>query len=151
MNPETLPVIVDSWTESESGWGQRPDGYSLHLNKEAHKAFVKAYWDSQPKGPTPAEYSRPDHSLRVLDVTLEAYQKLKQLEGEGVRGIRIWKLDQFTPKVEPEPHECVPKKLHIQVEDDPRCVTASSQCKICGHKIERPGHVKWGEWESIGK
>jgi len=44
----THEVICQKWSESESGWGQRPDGYSLHLTEEDRERFVKEYWDSMP-------------------------------------------------------------------------------------------------------
>ena len=30
-------AFLDTWTESESGWGQRSDGCSIHLSKEEYK------------------------------------------------------------------------------------------------------------------
>lgn len=49
-----------AWTETEAGWGQRPDGFSLHRTPEEAKAFVKKYWDGMPDGPAPSEYSFPE-------------------------------------------------------------------------------------------
>ncbi len=51
-------LICQVWEESESGWGTRPDGYSLHLTDDDRKAFIKEYWDGMPKM-VPDEYSRP--------------------------------------------------------------------------------------------
>ena len=47
------PVIKQLWEESERGWGIRPDGYSLHLNNEDRKQFIKEYWALLPDGPVP--------------------------------------------------------------------------------------------------
>lgn len=50
-------VVVQLWMESEAGWGNRPDGYSLHKDEAACSAFVRAYWARMPKGAIPDEYS----------------------------------------------------------------------------------------------
>jgi hypothetical protein len=34
-------VIRQEWEESERGWGCRPDGYSLHLDKEDRNTYIK--------------------------------------------------------------------------------------------------------------
>lgn len=52
-------VVYQSWLETERGWGQRPDGFTLHRNEEEHQEFVRNYWSEMPT-PTPEEYSRPD-------------------------------------------------------------------------------------------
>lgn len=52
-------VYKVEWTESERGWGQRPDGHSFHASKEEANEFIKAYWDKQPKGPAPDCYVKP--------------------------------------------------------------------------------------------
>lgn len=36
-------AILETWTESEAGWGTRPDGGSLHLTKEDYKKFIDDY------------------------------------------------------------------------------------------------------------
>ena len=51
-------ILVLSWTEHERGWGQRPDGISLHVSQEALTTYVDAYWKRQPKD-TPNEYEAP--------------------------------------------------------------------------------------------
>lgn len=32
-----------SWTEHERGWGQRPDGYSLHESPEECQRYLKEH------------------------------------------------------------------------------------------------------------
>jgi hypothetical protein len=53
-----VEVLCQQWEESEAGWGVRPDGYSLHKDKDALERYVKAYWATMPKA-VPAEYERP--------------------------------------------------------------------------------------------
>jgi len=55
-------IYFQYWTESEAGWGQRPDGFILHLSLEDHKKFLDDYWDKMPKN-VPCEYSYPDGPL----------------------------------------------------------------------------------------
>lgn len=81
------------WTESERGWGQRPDGVSLHENKKDAAQFVKEYWErerarNKSAGITgvPDEYSRPDdEGARVL-VSTELLERIR----ESGNGIRLW-------------------------------------------------------------
>jgi len=42
-------IYFQYWTESEAGWGQRPDGFILHLSLEDHKKFLDDYWDKMPR------------------------------------------------------------------------------------------------------
>lgn len=53
-----------TWTEFERGWGQRPDGYSMHPTKEAWDAFFKAYKAKMPAN-APDEYSNPSDPVAV--------------------------------------------------------------------------------------
>ncbi len=47
-----------TWTESEAGWGQRPDGYSFHKTPEAAHIYLKKEYNDLPDQ-TPHEYSFP--------------------------------------------------------------------------------------------
>lgn len=50
------------WTESERGWGQRPDGTTMYPTLELAKAHVEDYWAWYMKEygtKTPHEYSFP--------------------------------------------------------------------------------------------
>lgn len=61
-----------SWTESERGWGQRPDGVSLHLTQEDAKDYISKHWEEEKKsnagGGTPDIYVRNDFSEGKLVV-----------------------------------------------------------------------------------
>lgn len=78
-------AFLDTWTESESGWGQKPDGGSIHLNEEEYRKYVKNYWDSMPDS-VPGCYERPDGNLREIVVSDELLKKLEESNG----GIRLW-------------------------------------------------------------
>lgn len=57
-------VYLYAWTEYERGWGNRPDGASLHLTIEDGKKFVKDYWDSMPDE-VQDEYSAPNQDIPI--------------------------------------------------------------------------------------
>lgn len=81
-----ITVVKQNWEESERGWGIRPDGYSLHLTEEDRKAFIKEYWDDQPSGEAPDEYSRPSGNGYLADVQDDTYQTIKNSKN----GIRVF-------------------------------------------------------------
>lgn len=82
---ETFYVVLDTWTESERGWGQRPDGCSLHLTIEDYNLFLEDYWADMPDS-APDEYSRPDGNLKIVKVSSEIYGRVK----ETLNGIFVW-------------------------------------------------------------
>lgn len=49
-----------SWTEYERGWGQRPDGVSLHASCESAEAYLKEFNSKKRNDGVPDEYSSPD-------------------------------------------------------------------------------------------
>lgn len=79
-------ALCQVWTESEKGWGQRPDGYSLHLTKEAHERYVRENWGNRDhsKG-VPDEYSRPEGEPFLVEITPEQNAKLRG----ATNGIRL--------------------------------------------------------------
>lgn len=82
-------AVIDSWTETESGWGCRPDGASLHLTKEDYNSYVEKYWKELKERhgeSTPNEYSHPDEDLKVVRVSDELYEKIEKSEG----GLMLW-------------------------------------------------------------
>jgi len=65
------PAIVVYWTESEAGWGPRPDGLTVFTCREDAVAAIKKHWDGEkeknPSGATPSLYWRPgDPQLCVV-------------------------------------------------------------------------------------
>lgn len=81
-------AFLDTWTETERGWGQRSDGCSIHLTKEDYKKYVESYWSSMPAS-TPDEYERPDNFVREIVLGTKLFNRLKKSES----GIRIWESD----------------------------------------------------------
>ena len=75
-----------TWTESERGWGTRPDGYSLHLSENHAKKYVDDYWKKMPKD-IPDEYSRPDQDVAFpIDISDVIAEELKIK-----KNLRYWK------------------------------------------------------------
>lgn len=79
-------VIGQNWTESERGWGTRPDGYTLHFAESCRLAFIKEYWDGMPDE-VPDEYSRSEGEPFVVRIDEEHYQALDKDKREGGNGI----------------------------------------------------------------
>ncbi len=85
----TKITILETWTESESGWGNRPDGGSLHLTKDDYEKFVKMHWESEkkrnPSGNTPYEYTRQDQNPKAVYVSDKLYNLLlKEKKKHGI-------------------------------------------------------------------
>ena len=71
-------VLRQEWLESERGWGIRPDGFSLHVSREALEKYLKR--DQEEKNQTygvPDEYSRPDGHPYGVDVNTEVYDAIE--------------------------------------------------------------------------
>lgn len=78
-------AILDTWTESERGWGTRPDWCTIHLTEDDYKKYVKAYWDKMPDT-VQDEYSIPDNRIRKVVLSDALFEKLEKSNG----GICLW-------------------------------------------------------------
>ena len=86
-----LIVWIQKWEESERGWGQRPDGYTLHLEFEDINLFVQEMRDNEAKagygpGNAPDEYSRPCGRPYQTKVTEDKILKRLAASEHGVWG-----------------------------------------------------------------
>lgn len=89
-------VVLQTWTESESGWGCRPDGWSLHLSLDDCKKFIAAHDRRQheyflstglKEGQVPAEYTRADDGNTLVTVSSRVYRKMvKRSNYYGING-----------------------------------------------------------------
>lgn len=79
INADTK-IYMETWTESEAGWGTRPDGASIHASKEAFKIYMEEYWSRQPTK-VPSEYSRPDQNLKEYLVPITVLERLGEKSG----------------------------------------------------------------------
>ncbi len=84
-------AYIETWTESEAGWGSRPDGISLHLSEEDYNKFVNKHWEYEkklnPSGIVPHEYVRQDNDLRQIRVSDSLYNKI--LKSKKFFGLRF--------------------------------------------------------------
>lgn len=71
----TLPAL--RWTEYERGWGQRPDGFTVHRDEATARQYVKDYWAKQPKA-VPDEYSRPEDTTTMIPVSDALYEAVQR-------------------------------------------------------------------------
>lgn len=78
-------AVLETWTESEAGWGQKSDGCSIHLTREDFKKYIDTFWKSMPEK-TPSIYERPDSNLRDIIISDKLFKKIKKSKN----GIRFW-------------------------------------------------------------
>ena len=81
IKPDQNIAWYQSWEESEREWGQRPDGYSLHLTEQDAKDYIKSYMDGQKEQlgeRTPDEYTRPAGSPYRVIITDKTYANLQE-------------------------------------------------------------------------
>lgn len=84
-------AVGQQWEESESGWGTRPDGYTLHIDRAALKAFLKAeerkkVKDFEKTGVVPESYSRPSGKPFDVKLSKEVLAALKATKKGNVWG-----------------------------------------------------------------
>ena len=80
-------VYKQEWLESERGWGQRPDGCSLHLSMQDCTQYIKDYWERMPDDP-PDEYSKPSGHPILVEVSESVYKEVHAAQKQ--HGLRIW-------------------------------------------------------------
>lgn len=69
-----MRVLVQQWTETERGWGQRPDGYSIHFSSSQHVEYLTKHdaWLRQQYGDNvPHEYDYPDGDPYLAEIVRE--------------------------------------------------------------------------------
>lgn len=79
-----MKVYYETWTESERGWGCRPDGCSLHISKDEYDRYVDSYWKKMPDEP-PDEYSRPDGEGVYIDIPDDHNIAVKLKDSKSIR------------------------------------------------------------------
>lgn len=98
----TAVILYQAWEESERGWGVRPDGYSLHIDKAHRDKFVNALLKRQSEyfkerglkdGDAPDEYTRVSGEPVQVFVTRAIYQQLVakggDYQGSNIDGVRV--------------------------------------------------------------
>lgn len=67
------------WTEYERGWGTRPDGTTLHIDKKTAYEYIEDYWIRQKELKllvVPNEYSKPSEPM-LCEVPEDVYEKFE--------------------------------------------------------------------------
>ena len=118
-------VVCQEWTESERGWGCRPDGATLHVSKSERDSFIEAYWEKMPKE-VPDEYSRPDGEPKLLDVDDETYAKVKA----GEHGIWLLQCD-YSKLLRARP------ELKVQPGQEFKLIVEAYECLTCGERVKK--------------
>ena len=89
-------ILVQTWAEFERGWGNRPDGFSVHISKDCLEAFIKEYTSERDVNNVPDEYDAPIGGPELIDVSQCVYDKLLWADPYGVR---IWQGQAFYDEV----------------------------------------------------
>ena len=95
-------IYLQYWEESERGWGQRSDGYSLHPTMVAVNEYIEKHWEDEKaynkahgiQG-VPDEYSRPCGKPQEVEVSDELYEQVAKSPHGGLRFFE----NQFNPDV----------------------------------------------------
>jgi len=121
MPNKTFPVVVQEWIESERGWGQRTDGYSVHLNAKDLEKYIQEYWDREkktnPSGVAPDCYVRPDGNPFLRDIDKTIYKKLENLKKQGKHGMTILSLSVLDTKEQKQEREKI-RLINLKKETD---------------------------------
>jgi hypothetical protein len=92
-NTPRMEVIIQEWEESESGWGVRPDGASIHRTMADHAAFIEKEWGSRDtRGPVPEEYSRPCGEPYSMAVPKALYDRIGDSMGAWICQTSLYEL-----------------------------------------------------------
>ena len=91
-------IWVFSWTEFERGWGQRPDGYSLHATESAGLEYLRSHLERQPKGAVPDEYDQADTDKPIAYEAHEALAYYLRQKDDG--SLRLGRSDWVQSKTQ---------------------------------------------------
>lgn len=80
-----LEAVLITWIESERGWGQSPDGCTIHLNEKDYKDYLTEYNADLPDE-VPEAYSRPEGGLRKVVISEKLHERLLASDN----GICLW-------------------------------------------------------------
>ena len=78
-------AICQTWTESERGWGTRPDGHTLHLTLSDRDEWVRDH-NARLPDETPDCYSRAAGTPYLVDIDANTFESLRGLKGTWGKG-----------------------------------------------------------------
>ena len=108
-------LVYQTWSESEQGWGIRPDGFSLHLSMDDHTKYMDDYWSRMPKS-TPHEYSFPDGLDRryghpyILEVDGRSALYRSLAKSKTKFGLRFWQHERLRTDIQKQLDEALKNK-----------------------------------------
>lgn len=89
---QTYELVCQEWDESEAGWGQRPDGYTLYLNAKDHAKHIAKWTEDRRKeaealkGVTPSCYDRMSGKPFRVKVPKKVFDEVKKTKGGYIWG-----------------------------------------------------------------
>jgi len=134
-------AILVEWTESERGWGQRPDGYSVHLNQQAAVDYIQSYQDKLPVT-VPNVYTRPDdkHNWQTIKVSDELYAKIVSSDNKSVR---LWNHPNEDYPLKPELVYKIRRKSDGLYSTGGQYPSFNHTGKIWRRRNHVTGHLNW--------
>jgi hypothetical protein len=67
-------ILLQFWEESERGWGIRPDGASLHIDKLSYQDYIKKIYSTRDPKNVPDEYERIVGDLVEVEIDDDLYE-----------------------------------------------------------------------------
>lgn len=88
ISDDTVEAYLLYWVEKERGMGRRPDGVSLHKNKQDAKKYKNAFYEKRSLY-HPDEYTQPERGV-IVEISKTLYDTI---EGNGNRYISRNKIE----------------------------------------------------------
>lgn len=74
MNKQRRTVFIQNWEESERGYGTRPDGFTIHVDRKQRDEYVDWYYKTfNNSSYAPNSYTRIDGLPIEIEVSEELY------------------------------------------------------------------------------
>ncbi len=80
-------IVVQNWEERERGWGNRPDGFTAHINMGQRDAYVAWYNKTYNNEPSvPDEYTTVCGNPFEVDVSVALFNRITEASIKKNRG-----------------------------------------------------------------
>ena len=122
---------AQTWTESEKGWGRRPDGHSLHIKKSdigKYLAVLRIHEAKAHGAEIPDVYSFPDSPPTLVEVTDERTIERLKASDHGVWG----------PKKDPPEALAVAEEMAIPMPPQVQLLKIVRQLEELTMQVMRP-------------
>ena len=91
-------AVIINWVECERGMGQRPDGFSIHIDINESLKYVEEYLKKQPNK-VPDEYEKPISLPTPVILSNEQIEILKDCGFPDIKSLRVYKHTDLFSKI----------------------------------------------------